>query len=67
VILREPRVLWASRPHHGFDPTSQRQIFPSIDFNLAEQWGINFALGVGMTGATDHLSGKMILGYRFNF
>ena len=56
-------------PITGFDPVSQQQqqIFPAIDLNIAPQWEINFGLGVGLTGATDHLIAKMILGYRFNF
>ncbi len=56
-------------PITGFDPISQQQhqIFPAIDLNLAPQWEVNFGLGVGLTGATDHLIAKMIVGYRFNF
>ncbi len=56
-------------PVTGFDPLrdQQQQIFPAIDLNLAPQWEINIALGVGMTRSTDHLIAKMILGYRFNF
>jgi len=56
-------------PVTGFDPISQQQqqIFPAIDLNLAPQWEVNFGLGVGITGATDHLIAKMILGYRFDF
>jgi Putative MetA-pathway of phenol degradation len=56
-------------PVTGFDPISrqQHQILPAIDLNLAPQWEINFGLGVGLTGATDHLIAKMIVGYRFNF
>jgi hypothetical protein len=56
-------------PVTGFDAISQQQhqIFPAIDLNIAPQWEINFGLGVGLTGATDHLIAKMILGYRFNF
>jgi len=56
-------------PVTGLDPVSQQQhqIFPAIDLNLAPQWEINFGLGVGLTGSTDHLIAKMILGYRFNF
>jgi hypothetical protein len=56
-------------PVTGFDPVSQQQhqIFPAIDLNIAPQWEINFGLGVGLTGATDHLIAKMILGCRFNF
>jgi len=56
-------------PVTGFDPVAQQQhqIFPAIDLNLAPQWELNFGLGVGLTGSTDHLIAKMILGYRFNF
>ena len=56
-------------PATGFDAVSQQQhqIFPAIDLNIAPQWEINFGLGVGLTGSTDHLIAKMILGYRFNF
>ena len=56
-------------PVTGFDAVSQQQhqIIPAIDLNIAPQWEINFGLGVGLTGATDHLIAKMILGYRFNF
>ncbi len=53
----------------GFDPLHEQQhaIFPTIDLDLAPQWEINFGAGVGMTGATDHLILKFILGYRFDF
>jgi hypothetical protein len=56
-------------PVTGFDAVSQQQhqVFPAIDLNIAPQWEINFGLGVGLTGSTDHLIAKMILGYRFNF
>jgi hypothetical protein len=56
-------------PVTGFNPIAQQQqqIFPAIDLNLAPRWEINFGLGVGVTGATDHLIAKMILGYRFDF
>lgn len=56
-------------PVTGFYPVSQQQqqIFPAIDLNIAPQWEINFGLGVGVTGSTDHLIAKVILGYRFNF
>jgi hypothetical protein len=45
----------------------QHQIFPAIDLNLAPQWEVNFGLGVGLTGSTDHLILKGIIGYRFDF
>ncbi|HUI40481.1 MAG TPA: hypothetical protein VL523_00785, partial [Terriglobia bacterium] len=44
----------------------QQQFFPAIDLDLGPKWEFNFGLGVGVTGSTDHLIAKMILGYRFD-
>ena len=51
----------------GFDPLQDQQqaIFPAIDLNLSPNWEFNFGAGIGMTGGTDHLLVKMILGRRF--
>ena len=56
-------------PVTGFDPLrdQQQQILPALDFDFGEKWEVNFGVGVGVTGATDHLLIKGILGYRFNF
>jgi hypothetical protein len=56
-------------PITGFDPLKdqQQQIFPSIDLDLGPQWEFNFGVGVGMTGSTDHLIVKCILGRRFSW
>lgn len=56
-------------PVDGLDPVAQQQqqIFPAIDLNLSPKWEINFGVGVGLTGATDHLIAKTIIGYRFDF
>ena len=56
-------------PATDFSPIGQQQhqIFPAIDLNLSPNWEVNFGLGVGLTGSTDHLIAKMILGYRFDF
>jgi Putative MetA-pathway of phenol degradation len=53
-------------PVTGFDPLryQQQDIFPTIDLNLSPNWEFNFGVGVGLTGGTDHLIVKMILGYR---
>jgi hypothetical protein len=50
------------------DPVAdqEQQIFPTFDLNLSPKWEVNFGLGVGMTRSTDHLIGKLILGYRFD-
>jgi hypothetical protein len=56
-------------PVTGFDPIGQQeqQLFPVIDLNLGPNWECNFGVGIGLTGATDHLLVKLILGRRFNW
>ena len=56
-------------PITGFDPLrdQQQQILPAVDIDFGQKWEFNFGVGVGVTGATDHLLVKGILGYRFNF
>ena len=53
----------------GFDPLRDQiqAIFPSLDLNLGPDWEFNFAPGIGLTGATDHLLVKMIIGRRLKF
>jgi hypothetical protein len=55
-------------PLSGFDATAQRQqqIFPSINLNVSPDWEFNAGVGVGLTGATDHLIFKTIVGRRFH-
>ena len=54
-------------PITGFDPLreQQQQIFAVTDLNVSPNWEINFGVGVGLTGSSDHLLVKMILGRRF--
>jgi Putative MetA-pathway of phenol degradation len=56
-------------PITGFDPLreQQQQIVPAVDLNLSPNWEFNFGVGVGMTGGTDHLLVKVILGRRLTF
>jgi len=56
-------------PLTGFDPLrdQQQQFFPSIDVDFGPQWEFNFGVGVGVTGATDHLIVKCIVGRRFDW
>ena len=56
-------------PVTGFDPIreQQQQFIPSVDLNLSENWEFNAGLGVGVTGSTDHLILKFIVGRRFDF
>jgi hypothetical protein len=45
----------------------QQQFFPAIDLNVSPNWEINFGVGVGPTGGTDHLIVKAIIGRRFDW
>jgi len=53
-------------PITGFDPLQQQQqqIFAVTDLNFSPKWEFNFGVGVGLTGGTDHLLVKLILGRR---
>jgi len=53
----------------GFAPThdQQQQLFFVADLNVSPVWEINFGVGIGATGSTDHLIFKAILGRRFDF
>jgi hypothetical protein len=53
----------------GFAPThnQQQQVFFVADLNVSPLWEINFGVGIGATGSTDHLIFKAILGRRFDF
>ncbi|MFI5207840.1 MAG: hypothetical protein ACHQX4_07455 [Gemmatimonadales bacterium] len=55
-------------PLGGFDAPAQReqQIFPAINLNLSPDWEFNAGVGFGLTGATDHLIFKTIVGRRFH-
>jgi hypothetical protein len=44
----------------------QHQIFPTIDYDFGPEWEFNVGVGVGLTGSTDHLLLKMIIGRRFS-
>ncbi len=52
-----------------FAPThdQQQQIFIVADLNVSPAWEINFGVGIGATGSTDHLILKAILGRRFDW
>lgn len=45
----------------------QQQFFAATDLNVSPKWEINFGIGIGVTGATDHLIIKGILGRHFNW
>ena len=54
-------------PLTGFDPfkNQEQQIIPTVDLNFGPKWEFNFGVGVGITGSTEHVVAKLILGYRF--
>jgi hypothetical protein len=56
-------------PITGFDPLheQQQQFVPSVDIDFGPQWEFNAGIGVGVTGATDHLIVKCIIGRRFDW
>ena len=51
----------------NYDPVNrqQHQIFPTLDLNLGPDWEFNFGVGWGLTGSTDALIMKAIVGKRF--
>lgn len=40
-------------------------IFPTIDLNVSPDWELNFAVGRGLTGTSEHWVFKSIVGYKF--
>ncbi len=42
-------------------------IFSTLDLNTSPRWEINFGVGRGLTGASEHWVVKWIIGYRFSF
>ena len=53
----------ATSPFHD----QQHQFFAVTDLNVSPDWEINFGVGIGVTGSTDHLIVKGILGRRFDW
>jgi hypothetical protein len=51
------RFLPRSDQHH--------LIFPAIDFDVSPDWELNFAVGRGLTGTSEHWVVKSIVGYKF--
>lgn len=54
-------------PLNNFDPWSnqQHQLCPSVDLNVGPEWEVNFGVCFGLTGSTDRLIPKLIIGRRF--
>src|SRR5580658_551167 len=45
----------------------QQQLFVVADLNVSPVWEINFGVGIGATGSTDHLIAKAIIGRRIDW
>jgi hypothetical protein len=45
----------------------QQQFFAVTDLNVSPKWEFNFGVGIGVTGSTDHLIIKAIIGRRFSW
>ena len=43
----------------------RHMIFPTVDFEISPDWELNFAVGRGLTGASQHWVVKSIVGYKF--
>jgi hypothetical protein len=56
-------------PVGELDPFSRQsqQFIPAFDLNVSPKWEINFGVGVGVTGGTDHMLLKAIIGRRFEW
>ena len=48
-------------------PRQSQQFVPAFDLNVSPKWEINFGIGVGVTGGTDHMLVKAIIGRRFEW
>jgi hypothetical protein len=43
----------------------RHMIFPTVDLEVSPDWELNFAVGRGLTGSSEHWILKSIVGYRF--
>ena len=62
------------RLNGGYGELDRRSLAPprlavrhraAVDIDFGKNWEFNFGVGVGVTGSTDHLLVKAIVGYRF--
>jgi len=54
-------------PVKHFEPLSDQHhiLTPAIDLNVSPDWELNFGVGRGLTGTSEHWIVKAIVGYRF--
>jgi hypothetical protein len=57
----------ATGPITSFEPVDEQRhmIFPTIDLEVSPDWELNFAVGRGLTSASEHWVFKSIVGYKF--
>lgn len=57
----------ATGPINHFEPRGQQRhmVFPTIDLDVSPDWELNFAVGRGLTGVSEHWIVKTIVGYKF--
>jgi hypothetical protein len=57
----------ATGPITNFEPADEQRhmIFPTIDLEVSPDWELNFAVGRGLTSASEHWIFKSIVGYKF--
>ncbi len=74
VAWNVTRVIAAGIEYYGatgeltnFEPGPEQRhmIFPTIDLEVSPDWELNFGIGRGLTGASEHWVMKSIIGYRF--
>ncbi len=56
-------------PISHFFPLGEQHhlIFPTLDLNVSPEWELNFGVGRGLTGSSEHWIVKWIIGKRFKF
>ncbi|PYP88368.1 MAG: hypothetical protein DMF61_07195 [Blastocatellia bacterium AA13] len=56
-------------PISHFEPIEDQHhiVFGTVDVNTTPNWELNFGVGKGLTGSSEHWIVKWIVGYRFGF
>lgn len=56
-------------PITHFEPWHDQHhiIFPTLDLNVSPKWELNFGVGLGLTGRSEHWIVKGIIGHLFEF
>jgi hypothetical protein len=67
IIAAGVEYYGATGSINHFEPRSEQRhmIFPTIDLDVSPDWELNFAVGRGLTGVSEHWIVKSIVGYKF--